>query len=97
MPLMTFSMERNSIATRPSGAEIPYGCMIPFGGYTGSMKMSEEEALREYILRLDDLMSFVGREELPYSLRTLHMDRLLTMTREAREAREKTKEEGSPG
>jgi hypothetical protein len=71
--------------------------MIPFCGYTGSMKMSEEEALREYILRLDDLMSFVGREELPYSLRTLHMDRLLTMTREARQAREKTKEEGSPG
>jgi hypothetical protein len=71
--------------------------MIPVAGYTGSMKMSEEEALREYILRLDDLMSFVGREELPYSLRTLHMDRLLTMTREAREAREKTKEEGSPG
>jgi hypothetical protein len=71
--------------------------MIPFGGYTGSMKMSEEEALREYILRLDDLMSFVGREELPYSLRTLHMDQLLTMTREARQAREKTKEEGSPG
>ena len=29
-------------------------------------------------------MSFVGREELPYSLRTLHMDRLLTMAREAR-------------
>ena len=71
--------------------------MIPVGGYTGSMKMSEEEALREYILRLDDLMSFVGREELPYSLRTLHMDQLLTMTREARQAREKTKEEGSPG
>jgi hypothetical protein len=71
--------------------------MILFGGYTGSMKMSEEEALREYMLRLEDLMSFVGREELPYSLRTLHMDRLLTMTREAREAREKTKEEGSPG
>jgi hypothetical protein len=71
--------------------------MIPLGGYTGSMKMSEEEALREYILRLDDLMSFVGREELPYSLRTLHMDRLLAMTREARETREKTKEEGSPG
>ena len=71
--------------------------MIPLGGYTGSMKMSGEEALREYILLLDDLMSFVGREELPYSLRTLHMDRLLTMTREAWEAREKTKEEGSLG
>ena len=60
------------------------------------MKMTEDEALREYIRRLDDLMSFVGREELPYSLRTLHMDRLLTMAREAREPREKSKEE-SPG
>ena len=60
------------------------------------MKMTEDEALREYIRRLDDLMSFVGREELPYSLRTLHMDRLLTMAREAREPREKAKEE-SPG
>ena len=59
--------------------------MIPFGGYTGRMKMTEDEALHEYIRRLDDLMSFVGREELPYSLRTLHMDRLLTMAREARE------------
>jgi transcription antitermination factor NusG len=49
------------------------------------MKMDENEALREYIRRLDDLMSFVGREELPYYLRTLHMDRLLTMAREARE------------
>ena len=62
--------------------------MIPLGGYTSLMKMAEDEALREYIRRLDDLMSFVGREELPYSLRTLHMDRLLTMAREAREARE---------
>jgi transcription antitermination factor NusG len=49
------------------------------------MKMTEDEALREYIRRLDDLMSFVGREELPYSLRALHMDRLLEMAREARE------------
>ena len=49
------------------------------------MKMTEDEALREYIRRLDDLMSFVGREELPYALRTLHMDRLFTLTREARE------------
>jgi len=49
------------------------------------MRMTEDEALREYIRRLDDLMIFVGREELPYSLRTLHMDRLLTMAREARE------------
>ena len=62
--------------------------MIPLGSYTKRMKMTEDEALREYIRRLDDLMSFVGREELPYSLRTLHMDRLLTMAREAREARE---------
>jgi hypothetical protein len=59
--------------------------MIPLCGYTGRMKMDENEALREYIRRLDDLMSFVGREELPYNLRTLHMDRLLTMAREARE------------
>ncbi len=61
------------------------------------MKMTEAEALREYIRRLDDLMSFVGREELPYPLRTLHMDRLLTLAREAREAREKAREEGSRG
>jgi hypothetical protein len=61
--------------------------MIPLGGYTGPMKLNENEALREYIRRLDDLMSFVGREELPYSLRTLHMDRLLTMAREARETK----------
>jgi hypothetical protein len=53
------------------------------------MKTTENEALREYIRRLDDLMSFVGREELPYSLRTLHMDLLLTMAREAREARKR--------
>ena len=65
--------------------------MIPLGSYTGRMKMTEDEALREYIRRLDNLMSFVGREEMPYSLRTLHMDRLLTMSREAREAK---KEEG---
>jgi transcription antitermination factor NusG len=63
--------------------------MILFGGYTSRMKMTEDEALREYIRRLDDLMSFVGREEMPYSLRTLHMDRLLTMAREARETKEK--------
>jgi transcription antitermination factor NusG len=65
--------------------------MIPLGSYTSRMKMTEDEALREYIRRLDDLMSFVGREEMPYSLRTLHMDRLLTMAREARKAK---KEEG---
>ena len=63
--------------------------MIPLGSYTKRMKMTEDEALREYIRRLDDLMSFVGREELPYSLRTLHMDLLLTMAREAREARKR--------
>jgi hypothetical protein len=61
--------------------------MIPLGSYTNHMKMTEDEALHEYIRRLDDLMNFVGREELPYSLRTLHMDRLLTMAREARETR----------
>ena len=49
------------------------------------MKTSEFEALSEYTRRLDDLMSFVGREELPYALRTLHMDRLFTLAREARE------------
>ena len=66
--------------------------MIPPGSYTNRVKMTEDEALREYIRRLDSLMSFVGREEMPYSLRTLHMDRLLTMAREARETR---KEEGA--
>jgi hypothetical protein len=66
--------------------------MIPLGSYTSRMKMTEDEALREYIRRLDDLMSFIGREEMPYSLRTLHMDRLLTMAREARKAE---KEEGA--
>jgi hypothetical protein len=71
--------------------------MIRLGGYTGPMKMTEDEALREYIQRLDDLMSFVGREELPYSLRTFHMDRLIAMAREAREAKERAKEEGSLG
>ena len=66
--------------------------MIPLGSYASRMKSTEDEALREYTRRLDNLMSFVGREEMPYSLRTLHMDRLLTMAREAREAR---KEGGS--
>lgn len=50
-------------------------------------KQTEREALAEYVRRVDDLISFVGREELPYSLRTLHMERLLTLAREAREAR----------
>jgi hypothetical protein len=63
--------------------------MIPLWGYTNRVKTAENEALSEYIRRLDELMSFVGREELPHSLRTLHMDRLLTMAREAREARER--------
>jgi len=62
-------------------------------GYTDPMKISESDALREYIRRLDDLMSFVGREELPYSLRTLHMDRLIAMAREAREAKERAKKQ----
>ena len=66
--------------------------MIPPGDYTGRMESTEDEALREYVRRLDDLMSFVGREELPYALRTLHMDRLLTMAREAREARERSQD-----
>jgi transcription antitermination factor NusG len=66
--------------------------MIPLDNYTSRMKMTEDEALREYIRRLDNLMSFVGREEMPHSLRTLHMDRLLTMAREARKAK---KEEGA--
>lgn len=47
-------------------------------------KQTEREALAEYVRRVDDLISFVGREELPYSLRTLHMERLLTLAREAR-------------
>ena len=52
------------------------------------MKMSEGEALKEYVQRLDELISWVGREELPYSLRTLHMERLIEMAREAREKRD---------
>jgi hypothetical protein len=58
--------------------------------------MTEDErgALREYIRRLDDLISWVGREKMPHALRTDHMDRLLTMAREARKARDKGGEEG---
>ena len=52
------------------------------------MKMSESEALEEYVRKLDELVSWVGREELPYSLRTLHMERLLVLAREAREKRD---------
>jgi hypothetical protein len=85
-------MERYSVATKSSGDDVHGGRMIPLGSYTSRMKRTEDEALREYTRRLDNLMSFVGREEMPYSLRTLHMDRLLTMAREAREAR---KEGGS--
>ena len=55
------------------------------------MTESERKALSEYIRRLDDLMGFVGREELPYSLRTLHMDKLIQMARKAREKRDKDK------
>ena len=62
--------------------------MITPGSYTGPMKMSEGEALKEYVQRLDELISWVGREELPYSLRTLHMERLIEMAREAREKRD---------
>ena len=62
--------------------------MITSGGYTGAMKMSKGEALREYVRRLDELISWVGREELPYSLRTLHMERLIEMAREARDKRD---------
>ena len=62
--------------------------MITSGGYTGPMKMSEGETLKEYVHRLDELISWVGREELPYSLRTLHMERLIEMAREAREKRD---------
>jgi len=50
--------------------------------------MSEAEALKAYVRRLDELISWVGREELPYSLRTLHMERLIEMAREARKTRD---------
>ncbi len=49
--------------------------------------MSESEALKEYVRRLDELISWVGREELPYSLRTLHMEKLIELAREARKQR----------
>ncbi|MDQ4127824.1 MAG: hypothetical protein M3151_07755 [Actinomycetota bacterium] len=63
--------------------------MITLDGYTETMKMSENEALKEYVRKLDELVSWVGREELPYSLRTLHMERLIEMAREAREKRDR--------
>jgi hypothetical protein len=62
--------------------------MITPGVYTEPMKMSEAEALKAYVRRLDELISWVGREELPYSLRTLHMERLIEMAREARKTRD---------
>ncbi len=52
------------------------------------MRMSEGQALKEYVRRLDELISWVNREELPYLLRTLHMERLIEMAREAREKRD---------
>jgi transcription antitermination factor NusG len=55
------------------------------------MTESERRAISEYIRRLDDLMGFVGQEELPYSLRTLHMEKLIQMAREARGKRAKEK------
>ncbi len=63
--------------------------MITPGGYTGPMKMGESEALKEYVRRLDELISWVGREELPYALRTLHMEKLIEMARQAREGRDR--------
>jgi hypothetical protein len=45
------------------------------------LRMTEQEALQEYIRLLD--------EELPYALRTLHQDRLIRTLREAREASRK--------
>ena len=69
------------------------------GGYTHPMtdderearpepklRMTEQEALQEYIRLLDEIVFFLGREELPYALRTLHQDRLIRTLREAREA-----------
>lgn len=51
--------------------------------------MTEQEALQEYIKLLDEIVFFLGREELPYALRTLHQDRLIRTLREAHEARRK--------
>jgi hypothetical protein len=72
------------------------------GGYTHPMtdyerepkpepklRMTEQEALQEYIRLLDEIVFFLGREELPYALRTLHQDRLIRTLREAREASRK--------
>jgi hypothetical protein len=58
------------------------------------MTEDERRELREYIRRLDELISWVGREKLPHALRTDQMDRLLMMTREAREARDEGDEGG---
>ena len=72
------------------------------GGYTHPMtdderepkpepklRMTEQEALQEYIRLLDEIVFFLGREELPYALRTLHQDRLIRTLRQAREASRK--------
>lgn len=53
------------------------------------LRMTEQEALQEYTRLLDELVFFLGREELPYALRTLHQDWLIQMLREAREASRK--------
>ncbi len=53
------------------------------------LRMTEQEALQEYIRLLDEIVFFLGREELPYALRTLHQDRLIRTLREAREASRK--------
>ena len=50
------------------------------------LRMTEQEALQEYIRLLDEIVFFLGREELPYALRTLHQDRLIRTLREAHEA-----------
>jgi hypothetical protein len=50
------------------------------------LRMTEQEALQEYMRLLDELVFFLGREELPYALRTLHQDRGL-FRRCARSAR----------
>ena len=53
------------------------------------LRMTEQEALQEYIRLLDEIAFFLGREELPYALWTLHQDRLIRTLREAREASRK--------
>jgi len=53
------------------------------------LRMTEQEALQEYTRLLDEIVFFLGREELPYALRTLHQDRLIRTLREARKASRK--------